>query len=82
MRELEEHSGDVSDKQRQKQVQSTGTLENTSLFIYSSMQISCRYKPNIAAWKVSFTLHSSCFTFIHEHKHIPYILHLPFPPSL
>lgn len=33
VRELEEHSGDVSDKQRQKQVQSTETLENTTLFI-------------------------------------------------
>lgn len=52
VRGLEEHSGDVTDKQRQKQVQSTGTLENTSLLIYSSQQTSCWHKLNMVAWKV------------------------------
>lgn len=71
VRELEDHSGDVSDKQRQKQVQSTETLENTTLFIYPSKQTSCWHKPKIAVRKVSFTLRSLHFSFINVHVCYP-----------
>lgn len=67
VRELEDHSGDVSDKQRQKQVQSTETLENTTLFIYPSKQTLSWHKPKIAARQVGFTLRSLHFTFINMH---------------
>lgn len=76
VRELEDHSGDVSDKQRQKQVQSTGTLESTALFIYSSKQTSCWRKPNMAARTVSFPLRSLHFTSLNVH--ICYIYALTF----
>lgn len=56
---------------RQKQVQSTETLENTTLFIYPSKQTSCWHKPKIAVRKVSFTLRSLHFTFINVHVCYP-----------